>query len=103
MLIEDEIASVQSSERNVAFVDGRRQQVVVSTPDSLESLDGVLGRADQIVDDGVVHRGKDPLDIAVVFCPQLGVDEPIEVVVRAWTVVTEIQPELHAMHDGLGP
>lgn len=60
-------------------MDRHGQQVAVAMPDRVEPLDRVIGQANDLMDDGVGHRGEDPLDVAVVFRAQLPVDEPIEV------------------------
>jgi hypothetical protein len=97
VLVEDEVPPVQPPEWNVAFVDRGCQQVVVATPDGLEPLDGVVGGADEVVDDGIGHPGEDRLDVAVVLGPQLPVDESIEL---AMLVLFRILLGLHAPNDG---
>ena len=102
VLVEDEVGPVQPPQRDIPFVDGSREQVVVATPYSLEPLDGVLRRTDQVVDDGIVHRGEDRLDVAVVLGPQLGVDEPIEFGLAARSTWVKVLPTLHETHHRSG-
>jgi hypothetical protein len=94
VLIKDEVLAVQPSERNIAFVDRCRQLVTVATPDSLEPLDRVVGRADDVMDNAVGHRGEDRREVAVVLCPQLFVDDAIELGSRIPVGV----PGVHATH-----
>lgn len=78
VLIEDEALSVPSPDGYVSLVDGGSQEFAVAMPHGLEALDRVVGEPDDFMDDGVGHRGEDPLDVAVVFRAQLPLDEPIE-------------------------
>lgn len=98
VLVEDEVGPIQPPERDIPFMDSGREQVVVTTPHGLEPLDGVLRRTDQVVDDGIVHRGEDRLDIAVMLGPQLGVDEPIEFRVAARSTWVKVLTALHKTH-----
>ena len=78
VLVQDEVLAVKPSQRYVTFVDRGSQDVAVATPDGLPAADGVVGRADKVVDDGVGHRRDDRFDVRVVFSPQLRIDKPVE-------------------------
>ena len=79
VFVQDETPAVAASDRDIALVHGGREELAIAFPDGVEAVDRVIGQADDLMDDGVGHRGEDPLDVAVVFRPQLAVDKPIEV------------------------
>ena len=99
VLVEHEVPSVQPSQRRVSFMDRRRQHVVVATPDGLDPDDRVIEGADDVVDDGIGHRGEDRLYVPVVLGPQAGVDQSVELVRR---VSGGVQLRHHTTHDGAG-
>lgn len=84
MFIDDEVPSISSTDGNVPFMDGGRKQVSIATPDRFKALDRLVGETDDLVDDGVAHRGKDRLDVTVVFGAQLTVDKVIELGAGVW-------------------
>lgn len=95
VLIEDEVPSVPSPDGDISFVDGGSQELAVTVAHGLEAVDRIIGQTDDFMDDGVGHRGEDPLDVAVVFRAQLPVDEAIEV---GTLVRSEVQLVHHATH-----
>jgi hypothetical protein len=97
VLVDDEIPSVPSSDGDVAFVDGRRKEVAITAPDGFQSVDRFVGETDDLMHDAFGHRCEDPLDVAVVFCPKLSIDESIE---AGPFVCIEVLRRQHATHHG---
>src|ERR1035437_2093410 len=61
MLVEDEVLAVQPSNGNVALVDRRGQELLVTAPDCGEAVHGAVRGADDVGHDRVSHRGEDRL------------------------------------------
>ncbi len=79
MLVKDEVVTVPTADRDIAFVDGRCQDVAVAPSDCVEPFDGVVGKTDHLVHDPVGHRRQDRLEVPVVFGAELPIHEAIEV------------------------
>lgn len=98
VLIDDEVPSISSADGNVPFMDGGSKQVAIATPDRFKALDRLVGETDDLVDDSFAHRGKDRLDVTVVFGAQLTVDKVIElgagagIDLRRWQHATNYRP-----------
>ena len=95
VFVEDEVGSVQAAQRNVPLVDRCSEQVVIAAPDGRQALDRVVGRANDVVDDGVGHRREDCLDVTVVLGAELGIEEVIE----AGALGGRDRFGLHTKHD----